>query len=344
MSESIKMNHAALDETLEGEIILRGRIDPDSLPLLQVADYQREVLPLTTITSIIEGFHEGSIPDIDLGMRGEKYLERGPGFYLQNPVYIIDGLQRVSAARQIMQENGGRLPRLGATVHFGTNEEWERDRFKILNADRTKLSSNVLLRNMRYDVEVVDLLYRLCQDKTFVLHGRVNWQQRMRRSELISAVTLLKVSGALHAHIGPGKSSGIKELGAGAQKIMGRTGKNIFRDNVKTFFHLVDQCWGIQCITYSGGAPYIRSSYLMVLATVLSNHTNFWKENRLFIEAPLIRKIKLFPVSSDPYVASLCSATGKAKEILYNLIVGHINSGKRTRKLQPRTKAVEIPS
>ncbi len=344
MTESIKMNHAALDETLEGEIILRGRIDPDSLPLLKVADYQREVLPLSTIGSIVAGFNNGSIPDIDLGMRGEKYMERGESFYLHDPVFIIDGLQRVTAARQIIQENGERLPRLGATVHFGTNERWERNRFKILNADRTKLSSNVLLRNMRHDFEVINLFYRLCQDKAFVMNNRVSWQQRMRRSELISAVTFLKVTGALHAHIGPGKSSHIDELGAGVQKIMVRTGRNILRENVKTFFQIVDQCWGIRCITYSAGAPYMRSSFLMVLATVFSNHTNFWKENRLFIEASLIRKIKLFPVSSDPYVANLCSATGKAKEILYNLIVDHINSGKRTRKLQPRTKAVEIPS
>lgn len=341
MTESIKMSHAALDETPEKEVILRGRIHPDSLRFLQVADYQREVLPLSTINGLMEAFKTGSVPDIDLGMRGERFLDRGGNFYLKDPVFIIDGLQRVTAANMMLQD--GSVPRIGATVHFSTDEEWERNRFKILNADMTKLSSNILLRNMRHEIDAINLLYRLCDDKAFAMYDRINWEQRQKRHELISAVTLLKVAGALHSHIGPGKSSRIKELAPGVDKIVVRIGKNVFRDNMKTFFQTVDQCWGIQRVAYKEGAIYLRSGFLLVLATIFSNHTDFWRENRLFVEAQLIRKIQSFPIS-DPSVVNLSSATGKARELLYTLLVNHINSGKRTRRLTSRTEVVEIPS
>ena len=100
------------------DIILRGVIDPQSLHLLQVADYQREVLPLAKISELVEAFMKGSVPDVDLGMRGERFFERSGSFYLQDDVFIVDGLQRVTAALHLIQMATGILPQLGAVVHF----------------------------------------------------------------------------------------------------------------------------------------------------------------------------------------------------------------------------------
>lgn len=122
MEKGLAITHAALDETKDGEIILRGRIDPTGLHVLQTGPYQREVLSPATILSLTRALQNGSsVPDVDLGMRGERYHESKGTYVLKDPLYIIDGLQRVTACRSLVAE--GILPRLGTVVHFGTTEE-----------------------------------------------------------------------------------------------------------------------------------------------------------------------------------------------------------------------------
>jgi len=331
--ESVKLIHAALDETPDMEIILRGVLDPGSLAVLKIAEYQREVMPLTTISKLAKAFDAGSsVPDIDLGMRGQSYLEKGDAFYLQDPVFIIDGLQRVSAARHLMKTKPGASPKLGATVHFSTTEAWERDRFRTLNADRSKLSPNILIRNMRTTMPVIELLYGLCHDKTFIMHNRVCWAQRATRDHLISALSLMRVGGILHSHLGPGRSVTITELSGGLQTIMTKIGRLVFRDNLRTFFEIIDDCWGIKVITFREGATYLRLSFLSCLATIFSRHQIFWHGSRLHVDKNIVRKIQSFPVS-DPEVRNLSSASGKARELLYQLMLNHINRGKRAKRL-----------
>jgi len=335
---SVKVIHAALDETPDREIILRGVIDPESLQMLKIADYQREVMPLTTISKLAKAFESNaSVPDIDLGMRGESFVEREQSFYLQDDVYIIDGLQRVSAARHVMKTKPDVKPQLGATIHFNTNEEWERQRFKTLNVDRNKLSPNILIRNLRSSNPAVEMLYHLCHDKTFVMHNRVCWSQRATRDHLISALTLLKATGVLHSHVGPGRTTHLEDLCAGLSSIMDKTGRLVLRDNVKAFFDVIDQCWGISVITFREGATYLRSTFLWCLANIFSKHQVFWHGSRLFIGKDLLRKIKSFPVA-DPEVRNLSSASGKARELLYQLMLDHINRGKRTQRLGTEEK------
>ncbi|MBI5732072.1 MAG: hypothetical protein HY982_01795 [Candidatus Magasanikbacteria bacterium] len=108
--DSIKVLNGALDEVNLGEgeekeIILRGVIDPDSLHLLQVGDYQREIMPLSTINDLERAYEEGaSVPDIDCGVRGWGYDTRSGCFYLSDMVFIIDGQQRVTAALRMLQK------------------------------------------------------------------------------------------------------------------------------------------------------------------------------------------------------------------------------------------------
>ncbi len=331
---SIKVINGALDE-YEGAIILRGVIDPSSFHLLQVGDYQREVLPHAKISELMAAFEKGSVPDIELGMRGGDFNTREENYFLKNDTYIIDSLQRVTAAIQQTKKGGDRVPRLGAMIHFKTTEEWERESFRILNQERTKLSPNILLRNLRETHPVVEMIHVMStQDKGFVLCGRVSWSQRQQRQELITALTFMKTIDVLHAHFGPGRSSRLDEVARGAQAIMDAVGRNTFRDNIRTFFDLIDSCWGVKAIAFREGAVYLRSGFLLVLADVLGRHQNFWREKRLFIEKDVMRKIALFPVS-DPHVSNLASSGGQARHLLFDLLVKHINSGKTTRRLIP---------
>lgn len=336
MRNTVKMTNAALDEK-NNQIILRGVLDHNSLELLQVDDYQRETLPLSEITGLIEALRASSVPDIELGMRGGDFHERDGAFYLKDPVFIVDGQQRVNAAKQLLLASAMQVvPRLGATVHFNTNKEWEREKFRILNMERVKLSPNILVRNMRNNNQAVRVMFNLTtQDKNCVLYERVSWDQRAKRKEIVSALTVLKSVGVLHSHLGAGRGCRVTDLSAGVQKIMEKIGPGVFRENIRLFYDIVDQCWSIRTVTYRAGATHLKHTFLKSLAFVFSNHLDFWRENRLFVETELVRKLRLFNIH-DPSVANLAGSGGQANKILYQLLVDHINSGKRTRRLKPR--------
>jgi hypothetical protein len=339
---SIRILNGALDEVGD-EIILRGVIDPESLHLLQTADYQRGVLSADKINGLVAAYKldKGEVPDVDLGMRGQRYLDRENIYYLQDDVFIVDGLQRVTAALHMLRSGGEKKPHVGALIHFSTTEEWERERFKVLNAMRTRVSVNILLRNLRHNYEVLETLYNLSSDKSFALSDRIGWGQFQRRGDLITAMVFLKTVGALHAHLGAGRNSQPEQLAGGLQRIMVKTGKNILRENIRTFFDLIDQCWGIRSVQMREMTPWIKGTFLDALATVLSRHEVFWRENRLFIEKPLLYKIKALPVQ-DPNIRTLASSGGLSRDMLINIMVDHINSGKRTKKLVPRVEPEEV--
>lgn len=334
MGNSIKIVSAALDETATGDIILRGVIDPESLRGLLVADYQREIIPGTRANELVRVFEKGgTIGDIVLGMRGHRVHSRGDAEYLQDDVYIIDGLQRRTAALRALEN--GYAPRLGATIYFGTTEAWEREQFHVLNKERNKLSSNVLIRNKAASCPLADMLYKLTNDRQFVMYGRVCWTQRQKAGEIISATTYTKVVAALHAHLGPVSTTDNDKRLEALGGVMNLIGRNVMRDNIKAFFDLVDECYNIRGIQLRGGAIHTKENFLVTLARVLSNHEDFWRDNRLFVEAPLKRKLTGFP-TTDPSVVTLASTSGKSRDVLYQLIVNHINSGKRTKRLKPR--------
>ncbi len=341
---SIKLVNGVIDifKITAGQetIIIRGVIDPESLGAIQVAPYQREILPGAKVKSLMEALKTSTVPDIELGMRGEKYQVREgekktESYFLQDPVFVIDGLQRISAAKKLIVADPSAAPRIGAVVHINTTEEWEAERFRILNQERTKLNVNILLRNLRPHSPALDMIHRLCGDETFALFNRVQWSQRMARSEILPAMVLCQVVGYLHSRFGPGRGPSLpRDTASALDKTMEIVGRTIMRDNIKTFFDLLDECFGVRRIVFHHGAVFIRRSFLVCLADLLTRHENFWRGQRLVVERDLRLKIQKFPIN-DPEVMRLCASGGKAKDILYQLMLDHVNSGKRTRRLQP---------
>jgi hypothetical protein len=337
-SAVIKMINAALDiVVIDGEerLAIRGVIDPMSLVNVKVPEYQREILADGKIEVLKKALTNSRVPDIDLGMRGNSMEELSNGeFLLHDDVYVIDGLQRNTAAKRLLEE-GVMIPHLGAMIHVDTNEEWERRRFQALNTGQTNLNTNVLLRNLAKEVPAAGMVYQLTQSNQFVLKGKVCWQQNMRRGDLLTAISFYKVIGRLHSHLGPGRSDPRALAQSGIPKILERVSHRTFAYNVITFFNFLNESYGILDVAYRKHAVALKGSFLMALAGVLSDYEEFWDGDKLAINADLRRKLAIFQLN-DPYVKDLASSAGKAISLLENLLVEHINSGKRTRRLKRR--------
>lgn len=322
----------------DGGLVIKGMLDSESLFHLKVPDYQREVLSGKVSEAMLAAAKTGArFPDIDLAVRGDEFIETSPGeLVIFSPVYIIDGVQRVNALRKAVQE--GYTPQLGATAHLLSNEEWELERFRTLNAARVRVSPNVLIRNMERSNEAVRALRKYTNDPQSVLFKRVSWSQRMIRGEIFSALTLLKAVGALHGAFGPGASAGAESLAAGLSTIRERIGASTFDGNVRTFFELLDSSWGIRTVTITESASYLKCTFLVALARVFARHTDFWSGERgtlLRVERGIRSKIRIFPIR-DPQVINLSGSGGKSLDVLYAIMVDHINAGKRTRRLTQR--------
>lgn len=337
---SVKVTNAALEKVQGTDtVILRGAIDPDSLDLLQVDDYQREVLNGRRIQSFQTALGKGSVPDIDLGMRGEKFRvvpedDGSDTIFLQNQVFIVDGLQRVSAARRMSQDDKAGCPHLGAKIYFGTNKEWEKNRFEVLNDRRTKVSPNILIRNLADDFSALEMLSHLCLAKEFALYKRVSWGQRQKTNEIMNIRTLARMVMLLHKRYTT-KASATKprDIAESLQQIMEKVGRTTMRKNIIAFFDVIDGAWSIRNITYKEHSTHIKSGFMIALATVFVDYEHvYWNGHSLTIDKQTRNKLKQFNLA-DPYVKELSIGKDQKATLLAELIVNHINKGRRTRRL-----------
>lgn len=356
----IRVLNAALEERSNGDIIIRGSIAADCLQHLKTDDYQREVLaPIGGKKSKLQrGVESGvTLPDIELGMRGQQFTSRGNVITLHGAVYIIDGLQRVSALLAHMETDKDAATDtdpLGATIHLATTKEWEKSRFADLNQLRTPVSPNIILRNMRDKHPSVLTLYGLSmRDADFALYERVCWNQRMTRSELITASVMVRAARGIHSHIitklanagtsgknyvgNVGLNSG--EVGRATSASVGRApmlldrvaaevGLQNYRANIKDYFELVDVCYGIRTVEYNQVSTHLRGNFISVLAEFLSRNQRLWKDGkRMNVDAKTRNRLKSFPIN-DPEIRRLCSAGSMVLPTLYTYLLNHMNKGK----------------
>lgn len=333
----IRLLNAGLNER-DGEIFGHGWLDLEGMDQLRVDDYQREVLAKTggKKSSIRKALEEGTrLPDIMLGMRGQHFSTKGSSLILEDPVYIVDGLQRVFNIKQWAEENPdqAKLLRIGAEVRFGSTKASEKELFLALNTLRIGVSPNIILRNMRDAHPALLTLYGLSNsDKEFTLYGKVTWSQRMGRGELITALMLSRTSYRLHrfaaAAISSDRAAG---MGEALDSVARGVGLQTFRSNVKMFYELLDACWPLDHVEYREKAVQVKGNFMVALATFLSDHTNFWKgsdSDKLFVDAPSRKKLSGFPIL-DPEIARLAGAGNMTLPILVNYLTDHFNKGKR---------------
>lgn len=346
----IKLQDASLHES-NGEIVAHGWLDIESLDLLKVDDYQREVLAATgkSKTQLQRALEKGArLPDVMLGMRGQEYKSYGDTMTLVNKVYIVDGLQRVFALKQFAERFPEKAKNvlIGAEIRFDTTRSKEMELFRALNMFRIPVSPNVNLRNVRDKHPGVLTLYGLSvSDASSPIYGRVTWTQRMGRGELLTALMTCKVARAIHLGTGARakKGSVIKTAADTSSRnfptaldaIVDKIGLKTYRSNIITFFNLVDECFGFSKIEYREASVQTKGNFLVALCTLLAKHSNFWEGNNLVVNAADKKRLSAFPLQ-DPEIARLSAAGNMAIGILINLMATHFNKGRTRNRLQPR--------
>jgi hypothetical protein len=153
----------------------------------------------------------------------------------------------------------------------------------------------------------------------------------MRREELLSALCFLKTVMRLHSKFGAGRYHVVSGLWQALPPMMAAVGHSTMVENVKTLFQLLDSAWGIRGILYKDRATHLKHGFLFALADVISAYPVFWSGTSLHIDRDVQRKIGQFALN-DPNVRVM-ACNGASVGLLRRLIVDHINSGKRTRRL-----------
>ncbi len=326
----IQIINATLD-VHEDHFVLHGFIEPACLHLLKVDKYQREVLSGSHVNKIARGFYEvGGVPDIILGMRGSSHVQTGKnGYLLKDPVYIIDGLQRVSAAKKVLES--GRMPHLGASIHFDSTYAFEKHRFEVLNLNQSHIGAGVIIKNQEENPAVA-LLLQLSHESGFALGGKISWTQRQQRGELLKARTLLYVACVLHQRMGTGlKGTGNLALCEGLGRLYGLIGRKAMRQNLIDFYDLIDQAFDIRNVAYAESAVHLKAGFLVALASVLSAHQEFWEDSRLVVPVELKRKLRSFPIK-DPTIITMSASGSSGSKLLSQHIINHFNSNKQKHR------------
>lgn len=349
-STIVRLQSASLDDK-EGQIVAHGWLDITAINNLRVGDYQREILEnrggkRSSLRNAAEN-HE-RLPDIMLGMRGQKYNAKGDDMLLENDVYIIDGLQRVSALRKFAADHPDEIAkvRIGAEVRFNTTRDSETDLFTVLNVSRKAMSPAVILRNARNSNEGIATLYGLSMhDRNFALVGKVCWDQQMHRGELMTALTFVKSAITLQRHVTTGtrQVTSRRNVAEVCQRVAKTVGLQTFRANLTTMYYVMDEVWGVRGIKYQDRVTHLRANFLIQMAGVFSDHEDFWDGNRLMVDADFRRKLKTFPLE-DPSIIRLAGGGNSVGELLRRHIIDHLNKNKQAsrhlvlRRIEPYRK------
>jgi hypothetical protein len=355
MSESIKPNPPveletySLTEDNAGNIVAQGFLATQSLERIGYDVYQRDLGTTAARRKLFVAARQGKpFPAVELGMRGVRTRDtsRG-GILLLDPVYGIDGRQRIGTAIDFMGANLNSVVRVPATVHFNTTAVWERERFNELNLGQRRVSPSKLLSNERH-LPAIGAIYGLTHSKDFALYNRVCWEQNMKRDELITARVLIMVAGTLHGHKVPSRRYSLQEgLLPGMDRVVRIFGVQALKDNMREFFDVVNEAWGCTDVTYRNGTTQLRGAFLMTLARILSDHHDFWKDDptrgrdvRLVVDASYRARLKTIKLTDE--VVRLVEGTIKSREILRLFIIGELNKGKQ-KKLRPRGDVKSVP-
>jgi hypothetical protein len=98
----------------------------------------------------------------------------------------------------------------------------------------------------------------------------------------------------------------------------------------------MDEVWGIRGIKYNDRLTHTRYNFMSSLASLFSDHEDFWDSNKLSVDAAQKAKLKSFPVD-DPTIIRLAGSGTSAGTLLLRHMIDHMNKNKTAnRHLVPR--------
>jgi hypothetical protein len=319
MSE-VRILNGSLEED-GGEIIIRGVLDPATMRFINMAWYQREQgFSQMHTQEIVDAYFAGAkVPDVTIGMRGQRVGSSKNTYALQDKCYCIDGGQRLYAAAIAIQERSDLKISLGVKVFLGTNEDMENEMFCKLGTTQKRVSPSVLLRNRKKKSPGARILVEMNKREGFALKDRIAWDQARSRHELISGYSFARIVGALHAQLAPLRVSQIYELQAGFDKLVEEIGEETLQDNIMKFFEAIDQCWTIRQQSGAarrGSRPHLKPGFLMTLARLMANFPAFWDGRKdFYCSAKFVKRLKGFKLAEFVQTSGATGAT--ASVILY---------------------------
>lgn len=336
----IRLRHGLVLPPVHERIVIRGELEPETLARLEVDWYQRGKVNPKKIRELMDGIEKSSenFPDLTIGMRGTEHDITNSEVILHDPTYIIDGLQRWSACVMLMEK--GILPYMGCKVFLASDIDFELKMFRDLNSKRTSMSASVLLRNEKEYSRVAGTLWGLSRDKKFAMSERIAWDQQVDRTlngHLLRGVTLLDVLFVLHSHVPTvvfTRGPVIKRLYA-LEKDIDAIGLQRARENLTTFFDIVDEAWGIRNTQIKYNDTFLTSGWLQTLAALFSDHREFWRDSELSVSANFMRDIKRIRWS-DQKLEMLARGNATCHEHLKSAMLDVINKGKSTGRLVDR--------
>jgi len=305
MSEVRILNGSLEDDDETDQIIIRGVIDQNTLKYVRLDWYQREQgFSNAHINQIMAAYIAGNkIEDITIGMRGQRVRNAKDTYSLLDRCYCINGGQRLFAAAAAIKERPDLKIRLGAKVYTNTTEKFENELFCRMGTTQVKISPNILLRNKKKESRAAAALLSICNDANFALKGRIAWDQRKSRQELLGGYTFARVVGALHAHKGGAlRSNSVYDLLRGMDALVERIGEDSVKGNVIRFFDGIDKCWSIRQLSGMRGEPrpHLRPPFLLTLAKLFSAYSDFWdgtERNDFYFLDKYVRRLKGFTLT-----------------------------------------------
>ncbi|MHC2651673.1 hypothetical protein ACVMHY_004252 [Bradyrhizobium barranii subsp. barranii] len=93
----VRIANASIEEDEPtGEVVIRGVLDQTTLKYINMGWYQREQgFSQTHTTEIVGAFFGGSrVPDVVIGMRGQRCASKDGTWSLRDKCYCVDGGQR----------------------------------------------------------------------------------------------------------------------------------------------------------------------------------------------------------------------------------------------------------
>lgn len=339
MASEIRIYNAAIEhDDAEFDLdVLRGTIDQNFLRLLKQDWYQRsEGFSEKEIRELAEHyFRHQKVPDIIVGMRGHRVRREGENvFWLLDPCYVIDGVQRSLAARVAIQSRPDLQLRIGVKAFFDTDDKIENDLFCEINGTQQRVSASVLVRNKYKLSRASKQLYDVTMNSDFALKDRIGWDQKLSAGQCMRGFALGSIAGALHIHKGSVANGSAYAVLDALDEVVLKIGEETFATNIIKFFDIVDTCWGIR---HDKEPKCLNKTFLCVLARLFSGYDLFWDAEELRLPEKYFKRLSSFDWNAiKAHVTQVTKSNKDAKDVMFEVLRNRLKLDPFTGRRPPR--------